>query len=93
MCILHKKKFTLNTFSSIEQPFNFGRDCFICGHECQVKPDPKNPNRWKKNPVILCKTADRGQDNFGKDRKTFKEVLLEVRYLSKNSVRLRNYTF
>ena len=57
--------------------FDFRRNCFACGQYCEVSPDPKNPGRWKKNRGILCRKADRGKDN-----KSFKQVLLEVGYIS-----------
>ena len=57
--------------------FDFKRNCFICGQSCEVTPDLKNPGRWEKNCGILCQTADRGKSN-----KSFKEVLLEVGYIS-----------
>lgn len=40
--------------------------------------DNKHPDRWEKNPGVLCKTANRGKDQFGNARKSFKEVLLET---------------
>ena len=52
--------------------------CFICGEDCQVVADKKNPSCFKKNPGVLCKTADRGRDQLGRKRKSFKEVLAEV---------------
>ena len=61
--------------------FNFTTSCFICGEECDVKPDKKHPDRWKKNPGILCQTADRGRSKDGEKRKSFKEVLLQVSHL------------
>ena len=42
--------------------------------------DKKHPDRWKKNPGVLCRTADRGKTKHGEKRKSFKEVLLEVYY-------------
>ena len=45
---------------------------------CSIEPDAKHPDRWKQNPVFLCKTADRRIGKDGSKRKTFKEVLVEV---------------
>ena len=67
--------------SSIEA-FEFKTQCFICGKDCAVKADPKNPSRFKKNPGVLCTTADRGSVKFedGREvkRKSFKQVMLDV---------------
>ena len=56
--------------------------CFICGKDCAVKADPKSPSRFKKNPGVLCTTADRGSVKFedGREvkRKSFKQVMLDV---------------
>ena len=57
--------------------FNFKRNSFICGQYCEATPDPKNPGQWGKNRGILCRTADRGKGN-----KSFKDVLLEIGYIS-----------
>ena len=54
-------------------PFDFTVNCFICGTFCSVEMDTKHPDRWKKNPGMLCKTADRG-----KGKLSFKEVILNV---------------
>ena len=54
-------------------PFDFTVNCFICGTFCSVEMDTKHPDRWKKNPGMLCKTADRG-----KGKLLFKEVILNV---------------
>ena len=56
------------TYSSI-QIFDFKRACFICGEVCAVQPDKKHPDRWKKNPGILCRTADRGKNKDGYKKK------------------------
>ena len=67
--------------ASIEA-FEFKTQCFICGKDCAVKADPKNPSRFKKNPGVLCTTADRGSVKFedGREvkRKSFKQVMLDV---------------
>ena len=57
--------------------FDFKRNCFICGHYCEFTPDPQNPGCWEKNHGILCWIADSEKGN-----KSFKEVLLEVGYIS-----------
>ena len=58
-------------------PFDFREQCFFCGDTCHVEPDPKNPERWKKNKGMLCRTADRGAGP-----KNVKEVLLKhVKFL------------
>ena len=57
-------------------------NAFFCGEKCAVEADPKNPNHFKKNTGILCRTADRGSAKFedGEEmkRKSFKQVILEV---------------
>ena len=53
--------------------FNFKESCLFCGLACSVDRDEKHPNRWGKNPGVLCQTGDRGKG------KGFKEVLLDVR--------------
>ena len=52
---------------------------FFCGEECIVDVDPKDPDRFERNPGVMCKTADRGKSKDGKQRKSFKEVIEEVR--------------
>ena len=52
---------------------------FLCGEECIVDVDPKDPDRFERNPGVMCKTADRGKSKNGKQRKSFKEVIEEVR--------------
>ena len=69
--------FTLSFFSTVPS-FNFTKDCFICGDSCNVTGDPKHPDRWERNPGILCRTTDRGKDKGGRTRKSFKDVLLEI---------------
>ena len=32
------------------EAFEFKVQCFFCGEKCAVEADPKNPNRFKKNP-------------------------------------------
>ena len=66
-------------FSSIPR-FDFKTSCFICGEACNIKKDVRHPDRCEKNPGILCKTADRGFSKDGLRRKSFKEVLLQVRW-------------
>ena len=62
--------------------FNFKTECLFCGEKCAVEADPKNPKRFKKNPGVLCRTADRGSAKFegGKEvkGKSFKQVILDV---------------
>ena len=58
-------------------PFDFKKHCIFCGFQCSVVPDPKNPERWKKNKGMLCRTADRGDEMM-----PVKETLLEVIRLS-----------
>lgn len=58
---------------STSKPFDFNLHCIFCGEPCAIKPDPKNPSRWKKNKGILCRTADRGKGNL-----SFKDVILQV---------------
>ena len=65
-------------FFSMVSSFNFAEDCFICGAPCNVTGDPKHPDRWKKNPGILCTTDDRGKSKQRVPRKSFKDVMLEV---------------
>ena len=50
--------------------FNFLTHCFFCGDKCQLKPDPRHPNRWKR--VVKCQTAEQG------DRHNFKQSILNV---------------
>ena len=61
---------------------NLKLNVFFYGEKCAIEADPKNPNRFKKNPGILCRTADRGSAKFedGKEvkRKSFKQVILDV---------------
>ena len=52
-------------------PFNFKESCVFCGEMCSLRPDLRNPSRWKKS--ILCRTADRG-----KGQKIFKDVIPQV---------------
>lgn len=52
--------------------------CFFYGETCQVEPDKKRPDCFVKNSGILYRTSDRGKDEFGRKRKLFKEVTLEV---------------
>ena len=49
--------------------FDFKQNCLFCGELCQLHPDPKNPNRWRK--VARCATADEGPHDF-------KNAILEV---------------
>lgn len=35
------------------EAFEFKVQCFFCGEKCAVEADPKNPNRFKKNPGKL----------------------------------------
>lgn len=63
---------------SFERSFEFKKACLFCGKDCSIVKDSKNPTRWEKNPGVLCKTANRGKDQFGNERKSFKEVLLEI---------------
>ena len=39
--------------------FNFQRNCFLCGHECPVVRDPKNPSRFRES--YLCLSAEDGK--------------------------------
>ena len=52
---------------------------FFCGEKCIVEVDLKHPDRFERNPGVMCKTADRGKSKDGKQRKSFKEVIEEVR--------------
>ena len=67
--------------ASIEA-FEFKTQCFICGRNCAVKADHKHPDCFKKNPGVLCRTADRGSAKFedGKEvkRKSFKQIMLDA---------------
>ena len=58
--------------------FNFAKDCLICGDSCNVTGGLKHPDRWERNPGILCRTADWGKEKEGGTRKSFKDVLLEI---------------
>ena len=58
--------------------FEFQKFYFFCG-ECIFDVDPKHPDRFERNPGVMCKTADRGKSKDGKQRKSFKEVIEEVR--------------
>ena len=69
--------FTLSFLSTVP-PFNFTKDCFICGDSCNITGDPKHPDRRERNPGILCRAADQGKDKEGRTRKSFKDVLLEI---------------
>ena len=53
-----------------ENLFDFRENCLFCGEKCDINPDPRNPNRWRK--TLLCRTADRP------GRQTFKETILQV---------------
>ena len=64
--------------SFVGPTFNYLKLCMFCGESCDVEKDTKHPGRWEKNPGVLCRTADRGKDKYGRQRKEFKEVLLEV---------------
>ena len=55
--------------------FEFKKICLFCANSCNIEPDSKHPDRWRKNKGILCCTADRG-----KEKKSVKEVILEVKY-------------
>ena len=70
------------SFRGSTSAFEFRNHCFFCGEKCAVVADPKHPNRFKKNPGVLCRTADRGNAKFddGKEvrRKSFKQVILDV---------------
>ena len=48
---------------STSKPFDFNLQCVFC-EPFSIKPDPKNPSRWKKNKGTLCRTADRGKGNL-----------------------------
>ena len=76
------KKHQENCFRASKEAFEFKNQCFICGKDCVVEADPKNPRRFKKNPGVLCTTADRGSVKFedGREvkRKSFKQVMLDV---------------
>ena len=52
-------------------PFSFTESCLFCGEMCSLRPDPRNPSRWRK--YILCRTADRGKGN-----KSFMGIILQV---------------
>ena len=43
-----------------------------------VKIDTKHLDRFDRNPGVLCRTADRGKSKDGKQRKSFKEIIIEV---------------
>ena len=59
--------------------FEFQKLFFVCGEECIVDVDPKHPDRFERNPGVMCKTADRRKRKDGKQRKSFKEVIEDVR--------------
>ena len=46
---LHKKKFLEGHQRRLNLKFNV----FFCGEKCAIEADPKNPNRFKKNPGKL----------------------------------------
>ena len=54
---------------SVTARFEFQKNCLICGEECSLDPDPRNPSRWKR--VVRCRTADQGKHDF-------KQVLLDI---------------
>ena len=54
------------------QPFQWNRQCLICGEECSVEVDNKNLQRWRES--FECRTSDRN-----KGKLSFKEVILQVR--------------
>ena len=58
---------------------NFKNFVFFYGEECIVDVDPKHLDRFERHPGVMCKTADRGKSKNGKQRKSFKEVIEEVR--------------
>ena len=43
----------------------------FCGKLCELKPDPRNPTRWKK--VVRCATANY-EDNEGGFKKTILDI-------------------
>ena len=67
---------TRKTRSSTGPIFNFKELCLFCANICNVIPDTRHPDRWEKNPGILCKTAERIVQ--GKRVPSFKEVLLQI---------------
>ena len=74
-CII---KYPINYYFSSEGTFDFKKNCLFCDEVCDVEPDKKNPEKFKKKPGHLCRTADRGKDQHGRIRKPFKQVLEEV---------------
>ena len=38
--------------------FRFLEHCLFCGLQCNIEPDLKNPERWRR--AVLCGTVDRG---------------------------------
>ena len=74
LCIVQQLIFCFSSASS----FVFEEACFFCGEPCDTEPDQKHPDCWARNPGYLCRTADRGKDELGNKKMTFKEVLLEV---------------
>ena len=67
--------------------FDFRRLCLFCAKPCSIIPDEWHPDRWEKNPEILCKTGDRKVQ--GQRVLSFKEVLLQVNLLKSSTAILK----
>ena len=46
-----------SNLSSSGPVFDFRKLCFFCAKPCIIISDERHPDRWEKNPGILCKTA------------------------------------
>ena len=51
--------------------FSFQQHCILCGEDCNLEGDPKNPTRWK--PAYLCREIEPKGDN-----KSLKQSLLDI---------------
>ena len=76
-----------SNLSSSGPVFDFRKLCLFCAKPCSIIPDERHPDRWEKNPGILCKTADRKVQ--GQKVLSFKEVLLQVNLLKSSTAILK----
>lgn len=50
------------SYRSKQPTFDFKNNCLFCGEQCQLQPDPRHPNRWKR--AMRCATAGQGPHDF-----------------------------
>ena len=80
-----------SNLSSPGPVFDFRKLCLFCAKPCSIIPDERHPDRWEKNPGILCKTADRKVQ--GQKVLSFKEVLLQVNLLKYCNILIKYCNF